>query len=53
MYDGIHNFYSLLKAVNPSLLSPPVNVLRVSLHSEGLAAQIVNYHEWALICSPD
>lgn len=36
----------LLKAVNPSQLQPPVNVLRLSLHPEGLAPQIVNYAEW-------
>lgn len=28
------------------LLEPPVNVLRVSLHPEGLAPRILNLHEW-------
>lgn len=36
----------LLKAVNPLQLQPPINVLRLSLHPEGLAPQIVNYAEW-------
>lgn len=29
-----------------SLLTPPVNVLRLSLHPRGLAPRIVNLHEW-------
>lgn len=36
----------LLAAVDASLLEPPVNVLRLSLHPHGLAPQIVNYAEW-------
>ena len=28
------------------LLKPPVNVLRLSLHPEGIASHILNYHEW-------
>lgn len=31
---------------DPSLLTPPVNVLRLSLHPKGLAPQIVNLAEW-------
>ena len=30
----------------PSLLQPPVNVLRLSLHPEGLASRIVNLQQW-------
>jgi transcription regulator MmyB-like protein len=30
----------------PQLLQPPVNVLRLSLHPEGLAPRIVNLAEW-------
>jgi len=30
----------------PALLSPPVNVLRVSLHPDGMAPRIVNLGEW-------
>lgn len=36
----------LLESVSPELLAPPVNVLRLSLHPEGLAARIVNLEEW-------
>ncbi len=30
----------------PALLAPPVNVLRLSLHPDGVAPRIVNYGEW-------
>jgi transcriptional regulator with XRE-family HTH domain len=36
----------LLKGVEPALLEPPVNVIRLSLHPAGLAPRIVNYAEW-------
>ena len=36
----------LLGGVAPALLEPPVNVLRLSLHPEGLAPNIVNLAEW-------
>jgi transcriptional regulator with XRE-family HTH domain len=36
----------LLGDVTPALLSPPVNVLRVSLHPDGLAGRIANLAEW-------
>ena len=36
----------LLAGVEPSLLVPPVNVLRLSMHPQGLAPQIVNLAEW-------
>jgi hypothetical protein len=32
--------------VPPELLVPPVNVLRASLHPEGMAQRIVNLGEW-------
>jgi len=32
--------------VAPALLAPPVNVLRVSLHPDGMAPQILNLGEW-------
>ncbi|HYF65440.1 MAG TPA: helix-turn-helix transcriptional regulator, partial [Herpetosiphonaceae bacterium] len=35
-----------LADVAPALLQPPVNVLRLSLHPEGLAPRIVNLAEW-------
>lgn len=38
---------TLTTAVPPHLLSPTVNVFRVSLHPEGLAAITLNFAEWA------
>src|SRR5262245_430642 len=35
-----------LAGVDPSLLRPPVNVLRLSLHPAGLAPRIANLAEW-------
>jgi transcriptional regulator with XRE-family HTH domain len=35
-----------LGGVDPLLVQPPVNVLRVSLHPSGLAASIANLAEW-------
>jgi len=37
---------ALLAGVAPKLLEPPVNVLRVSLHPDGLGRRTVNYVEW-------
>lgn len=36
----------LLDGIAPALLEPPVNVLRLSLHPDGLAPRIGNFHEW-------
>ncbi|HET7716675.1 MAG TPA: helix-turn-helix transcriptional regulator [Bauldia sp.] len=36
----------LLAGVSPTLLEPPVNVLRLSLHPDGLAKRIANLSEW-------
>src|SRR4051794_9784532 len=36
----------LLDGVAPHLLEPPANVLRLSLHPEGVAPRIVNLGEW-------
>ena len=36
----------LTKGVAPGLLEPPVNVLRLSLHPDGVAPRIVNLGEW-------
>ncbi|HZZ11068.1 MAG TPA: helix-turn-helix transcriptional regulator [Paraburkholderia sp.] len=36
----------LLSSASAELLRPPVNALRLSLHPEGIAASIVNYHAW-------
>jgi transcriptional regulator with XRE-family HTH domain len=37
---------ALLAGVEPSLLQPPINVLRLSIHPGGLAPRIVNLTEW-------
>jgi transcriptional regulator with XRE-family HTH domain len=34
------------RGVKPELLQPPVNVLRLSLHPDGMAPRIVNLPEW-------
>ncbi|HST22911.1 MAG TPA: helix-turn-helix transcriptional regulator [Blastocatellia bacterium] len=36
----------LLAGIEPALLEPPVNVLRLSMHPQGLAPRIVNLAEW-------
>ena len=36
----------LLAGAAPQLLAPPVNVLRLSLHPDGVAPRIVNLAEW-------
>lgn len=36
----------LLAGVAPSLLRPPVNILRLALHPKGLASRTVNLPEW-------
>lgn len=36
----------MFEGIDPSLLKPPVNVLRVSLHPKGLAPRIANFAEW-------
>lgn len=36
----------LMAGVSPALLEPPVNVLRLSLHPDGLAPRILNLAEW-------
>jgi transcriptional regulator with XRE-family HTH domain len=37
----------LTDGVKPELLDPPCNVLRASLHPDGLGSRIVNLDEWA------
>ena len=36
----------LIAGAAPELLKPPVNVLRLSLHPDGVAPRIVNYAQW-------
>ncbi len=37
---------ALLDGVAPALLEPPINVLRLSLHPDGLGGRIVNLAQW-------
>jgi transcriptional regulator with XRE-family HTH domain len=41
--DALQAFMSVADA---NLLEPPINVIRVSMHPDGLGRRIVNYHEW-------
>jgi transcriptional regulator with XRE-family HTH domain len=36
----------LIEGVAEHLLEPPINVLRLSLHPDGLAPRILNLHQW-------
>jgi transcriptional regulator with XRE-family HTH domain len=38
----------MLEGAAPELLQPPVNVLRLSLHPQGLAPRIANLREWRM-----
>lgn len=37
---------AFLEGIAPHLLAPPINVLRVSLHPDGMAPRIANLAEW-------
>lgn len=37
---------ALIGPVDPALLKPPVNVLRLSMHPAGMAHRVVNFFEW-------
>jgi hypothetical protein len=37
---------ALLEGISPALLEPPANVLRISLHPDGMAPRIVNLGQW-------
>lgn len=37
---------ALFEDIDPALLAPPINVLRLSFHPQGLAPRIVNLSEW-------
>src|SRR6266850_5938209 len=39
-------FTPFLGGLDPALLRPPVNVLRLTLNPRGLGPRVVNYHEW-------
>ena len=38
---------SLVQGVDPGLLAPPANVLRATLHPNGVAPRIANFAEWS------
>jgi transcriptional regulator with XRE-family HTH domain len=46
MLDGNAAIAVLTAGCDPALLTPPVNVLRLSLHPDGMAPHIVNLPEW-------
>src|SRR3954452_6085146 len=46
MVAGNRSVAVLTAGVAPELLEPPVNVLRLSLHPDGVAPRIVNLGEW-------
>ncbi len=46
MVDANAAIVPLLQGVAPALLEPPVNVLRLTLHPDGLAPRIVNLGQW-------
>lgn len=46
MFDANASVAVLAEGVAPELLDPPMNVLRASLHPDGMASRIVNLAEW-------
>ncbi len=46
LVDANASIAMLTDGVSPELLAPPVNVLRASLHPDGLSHRIVNLDEW-------
>jgi transcriptional regulator with XRE-family HTH domain len=45
--DRNHSMETLTQGVDPELLKPPVNALRMALHPNGLAPRIINLAEWS------
>lgn len=43
---GNRSLEQLLDGIDPALLEPPINVLRLTLHPQGLASRIRNFREW-------
>jgi transcriptional regulator with XRE-family HTH domain len=46
LVDANSGISLLTRDVSPELLAPPVNVLRATLHPDGMAPHIVNLGEW-------
>jgi transcriptional regulator with XRE-family HTH domain len=45
--DRNRSIEMLLRGVAPKLLEPPINALRMALHPDGLAPDIINFAEWS------
>jgi transcriptional regulator with XRE-family HTH domain len=45
--DRNRSMETLTQSVDPELLEPPVNALRMALHPKGLAPRIINMAEWS------
>jgi transcriptional regulator with XRE-family HTH domain len=46
LVTGNHSALGLLEGVDPQLLTPPINTLRLTLHPGGLASRLVNLAEY-------
>jgi transcriptional regulator with XRE-family HTH domain len=46
LIQGNRGIGLLIEGVDPELLAPPVNVLRVSLHPRGMAPRVLNLADW-------
>lgn len=46
LVDANASIAHFINGVAPELLAPPANVLRVSLHPDGMAPRIINLGEW-------
>jgi transcriptional regulator with XRE-family HTH domain len=46
LIDGNDAVFRLVDGTSPALMEPPVNVLRVSLHPDGMAPRILNLAQW-------
>ena len=46
LVDGNRGIALLTAAAAPALLRPPVNALRLALHPDGMAPQVLNLGEW-------
>ena len=46
IHEDTANGWFRIGDVDPALMRPPVNVLRLSIHPAGLARRIVNFTEW-------
>lgn len=46
LIDGNDAVFRLVDGTSPELMEPPVNVLRVSLHPDGMAPRILNLAQW-------